>query len=199
MFFAGNNGHISRIVGRGQMEHMFIQPLPIPLQLITMGFFPFTGSGELFCGGFIIAAAVKYLGITLPWWWFLSLAFQLLITIVIIVAQSYLYASAAFYAPVAAEEISTLVIDEAGSLGNYPLSGQARLLQLPLLTLFPTGLLGWFPSQALLGKSPLGLPAFFPLLIAACFVLAAQYLFRKGLKHYVKTGSNRYLPRGHRR
>lgn len=199
-FFSGNNtGHISRRIGRGQLEHMFIQPLSLPVQLLTEGFIPFSGSSNLISGGIILGIAVGKLGIVLPWWWIFSLAGNLLVTIVILLGSSYLAASITFYAPVQAEEVSSLVIDAHSNISQFPLSGMPRGLQIPLLTVIPSGLLGWFPTLALLGKPPLGLPAYFPLIIALIMAVAAAYFFKKGLQFYVKKGINRYLSTGHRR
>ena len=52
MLFFGmtNTGMISRIIGRGQFEHMLIQPVPLPIQLFASGFIPFTGSSVLIGG-----------------------------------------------------------------------------------------------------------------------------------------------------
>ncbi len=50
LFGAQNNIHISRIIGRGQLEHLFIQPLPLKAQLLTCGSSPFTGSGNFVVG-----------------------------------------------------------------------------------------------------------------------------------------------------
>ena len=36
--------HISRRIGRGQVDHMLIQPRPLWMQLLTEGFMPFSGS-----------------------------------------------------------------------------------------------------------------------------------------------------------
>jgi ABC-2 type transport system permease protein len=198
-FCAGNNGHISRIVGRGQLEHIFIQPLPISVQLSTMGFFPFTsGLTNIISGSVIIGIALQNLGIQITWWWVLSLIFNILISITIILSQSYLFASTTFYAPVAAEEISSYVIGLNGDLSTYPLSGMPIALQIPLITIIPAGLLAWFPSLALLGKPPLNLPYLFPMFIAIILFLLANFTFRKGLKYYVKKGSTRYSAMGHR-
>ena len=194
-----NVGHISRRIGRGQLEHMLMQPLPLRTQLLTEGFIPFTGSGSLLTGIVMISIAIRYLGVAVTWWWVLSLVANVVVTMTIILSQSYLLSSAAFYAPVAAEEISSFVINLGADLGQYPLSGMPRAMQLLLVFVFPSGLLGWFPSLALLGKPPLHLPYFFPAVIAAALFIAAQIFFRRGLKHYVQTGSNRYLPYGHRR
>jgi ABC-2 type transport system permease protein len=195
----GNTGHVSRIIGRGQLEHIFIQPLPIPVQLLTSGFIPVSGSSNIFTGTIIIVVAVGNLGITLTWWWILSLIGNLIVTISIILGQSYLASSLAFYAPVQAEEISSLIIDEFGYLGTFPLSGMPRALQFPLLTILPTGLLAWFPTLALFGKAPFDLPAWYPLLFAILLWFIALYFFKKGLKYYVKKGINRYYAMGHRR
>lgn len=200
IFCSMNNvGHISRRIGRGQFEHMFIQPLSMPIQLCTEGFIPFTGSSNFICGVLIIVAALMNLGISPPIWWILSFAFNILISIIIILCQSYLFSSAAFYAPVACEEISSLVVDQLGTLGNYPLAGMPKWISLPLITILPYGLLGWFPSMILLGKSPFNLPNLYPLIIACVLFIITYFVFKKGFNYYVKTGSNRYSSMGHRR
>jgi ABC-2 type transport system permease protein len=195
----GNTGHISRRIGRGQLEHMFIQPMRLPLQLATEGFIPFSGSSNLISGSAIIIIAVNNLGLILPWWWILSLIGNLFVTIAIILGQSYLASSLTFYAPVQAEEISSYVIDSFGYISTFPLSGMPLYLQLPLITVIPTGLLAWFPTLALFGKAPFDLPAWYPLLFAVLLWMVALYFFRKGLNYYVRKGINRYHPMGHRR
>jgi len=198
-FCSGSNtGHISRRIGRGQMDHMFIQPVPLPMQMLTEGFIPFSGSSNLISGAIIMAVATANLGITLPLWWILTLAGNLLVTVAIILGLSYLASSLAFYAPVQAEEISTFVIDTFGSISNFPLSGMPIQLQITLLTIVPTGLLAWFPTLALLGRAPHNLPGWYPLAFATGLWIIAAYFFRKGLKHYVEKGINRYVPWGHR-
>lgn len=200
LFFSMNNvGHISRRIGRGQLSHMFIHPLPMSVQLTTEGFIPFTGSSNFVCSIVIIVVALTKLGISPPIWWIASFVFNVLISISIILCQSYLFSSAAFYAPVACEEIATLVIDELGSLGNYPLSGMPKWISTPLITILPYGLLGWFPSMVLLGKSPFNLPHLYPVAVAGVLFIIAYFVFKKGFNHYVKTGSNRYSSMGHRR
>lgn len=199
-FYSGNNsGHISRRIGRGQLEHMFIQPLPLPVQLVTEGFLPFTGSSNLISGTIIMFIASSKLGITFTWWWFASLIGNLFITMIIILGQSYLASSITFYAPVQAEEISSFVIDSFGHISTFPLSGMPLYLQIPLVTIIPAGLLAWFPTLALFGKPPLDLPSWYPLVIAILLWIFTSYFFRKGLKYYVKKGINRYHPMGHRR
>lgn len=198
IFCTMNNAHISRRIGRGQLEHMFIQPLPMAVQLSTEGFIPFTGSSIIFCGILIVIAAVNQLGIVIPLWWVLSFIFNIFLSIFILICQSYLFASTAFYAPAACEEISSLVIGQLGTLKNYPLSGMPNWIKTPLLTVLPYGLMGWFPSMILLGKSPFKLAFLYPVLLAGILYAITYYLFKKGFKHYVKTGSNRYISGGHR-
>ena len=166
---------------------------------MTEGFIPFSGSSNLVSGAALLCIAVAKLGIRPPWWWALALAGHLAATVAILVASSYLASSVAFYAPAQAEEISTYVIDAQCSLAQFPLSGMPLALKAPLLTVFPAGLLGWFPSLALLGKPPLDLPGYYPAIIAVALAACAAYFFRKGLHYYVKKGINRYLAIGHRR
>lgn len=186
----------SRIIGRGQWEHMFIMPLPYAVQL-TVGIFPFSSSSNLLTGIVMLGIAVHNLQVVLPWWWMGMLIFQLIISMVIVVALSYLFASLTFYAPVQCEEISSIVIHSMEHTMTFPLSGMPLYVRYPLLTIFPAGLMAWFPTMILLGKTTTFenvYPAIFALLLS--FVTA--YFFKKGFRHYVKKGINRYVWGGHR-
>ena len=199
LFGSGNNIHISRIIGRGQLEHMFIQPLPLSVQLLTSGFAPFTGGGNFAVGIVLMTVAVNRLALDTSLIWILTLIAYILVTMIIVIARSYLASSLTFYAPVAAEEIASTTIDEAWLLSTFPLSGMPRFIQIPLLTILPEGLMAWFPSLILLGKIQYGLIMFYPMLFALLAALTASYFFKKGLKYYVQKGSNRYVPYGFRR
>lgn len=199
LFGSGNNIHISRIIGRGQLEHLFMQPLSLKTQLVTSGFSPYTGSGNFIIGCILMVISINRLNLEVSLWWVASLIIYLLTTMAIIVARAYLVSSAAFYAPVAAEEIATTAIDGTWQLSTFPLSGMPSFIQVSLLTILPEGLMVWFPSLCLLGKSPLNLSEYYPLAYALILSLAASFIFRKGLNYYVKKGSNRYVPYGFRR
>jgi ABC-2 type transport system permease protein len=199
LFGSGNNIHISRIIGRGQLEHLFMQPLSLKTQLLTCGFTPFTGGSNFVMGVILLVVASNRLGLQVTAWWVLTLLLYLTVTMVIIVARAYLVSSAAFYAPVAAEEIAYTAIDGTWQLSTFPLSGMPLFIQLPLLTVFPEGLLAWLPSLCLLGRPPLNLTEYYPLFYALVISIAAGFIFRKGLNYYVKKGSNRYVPFGFRR
>jgi ABC-2 type transport system permease protein len=200
LFFSANNGHISRRIGRGQMDHMLIQPQPLGVQLVTEGFIPFTGCQNLFFGAGIVAWALTGMGKSITVLWLLGFAAYLIVSVAIIVGISYLFSSLTFRWQVAFEEISTTVIDEiTGILANYPLSGMPLYVQWTLITVVPAGLLGWFPACALLGKTPMGLPVLYPLIVAIIIWILATLAFKKGLRYYVKIGSNRYTAHGHRR
>ncbi|MCL2081320.1 MAG: ABC transporter permease [Oscillospiraceae bacterium] len=199
IFGSGNNIHISRIIGRGQLEHLFIQPLPLGVQLSTNGFTPFTGGSNFIVGIVLMAIAVGRLELQISFLWIVSLMAYLLTTVTIIIARSYLVSSMTFYAPVAAEEISSTAIDGTWLISTFPLSGMPVFIQIPLLTVLPEGLMAWFPALSLLGRPPLGLTGYYPMLYALLISLAASFIFRKGLRYYVQKGSNRYLPYGFRR
>ena len=199
LFGAQNNIHISRIIGRGQLEHLFIQPLPLKAQLLTCGFSPFTGSGNFIVGIILTFISLRRLQLTVTPLWLLSMIGYLLLTMVTIIARAYLVSSLAFWAPAAAEEISSTAIDGTWLLSTFPLSGMPGMIQMPLLTILPEGLMAWFPSLCLLGMPPLGLSPLYPMAYALIISMIAGYFFRKGLNYYVKTGANRYLPYGFRR
>ncbi|MDD3958966.1 MAG: hypothetical protein GX099_05365 [Clostridiaceae bacterium] len=199
LFGAGNNIHISRIIGRGQLEHLFIQPLPLGTQLATSGFMPFTSGSNFVIGIALLVVAVARLGVEVSLPWILSLLLYQLVTMVTIVARAYLVSSMAFYSPVGAEEISHYAINGTWLLSTFPLSGMPAAIQYSLVTILPEGLMAWFPALCLLGRPPLGLGEYYPMLYAVILSIIAGIIFRKGMKHYVTKGSNRYVPYGFRR
>jgi len=187
---------VSRIIGRGQWEHMFIMPVPYAAQL-TVGIFPFTCSSNVISGIVLMCIAVNRMDITLPWWWLIVLIISLVISMTIVVALSYLFSSLAFYAPVQCEEISSTVIWSSESTLTYPLTGMPNYIKYPLLTIFPTGLMAWLPTMVILGKTNI-FAACYPALFAVLLSLTAAYFFRKGFNYYVQKGINRYSDGGHR-
>ena len=186
----------SRIIGRGQWEHMFIMPLPYAVQL-TVGIFPFTGSSNLLSGIALLCVAVHNMDAVLPWWWLGALVFQLIVSMVIVVSLSYLFSSLAFYAPVQCEEISSTVIYSIEHTRTFPLSGMPLYIKYPLLTIFPAGLMAWFPTMIILGKTFV-FANFYPAIFALIISFTSAYFFKKGFKFYVKKGINRYVSGGHR-
>lgn len=186
----------SRIIARGQWEHMFIMPLPYWVQL-TVGIFPFTGSGTLLSGIALLIVALCNLDLQLPWWWAGLLVLQLVFSMVIVVSLSYLLSSLSFYAPVQCEEISSTVIYSVEHTMTFPLSGMPGYIRYPLLTLFPAGLTAWFPSRILLGKTTV-FENIYPPVFALFAAFTAAHFFRKGFRYYVKKGINRYVSGGHR-
>ncbi len=188
----------SRIIGRGQWEHMFIIPLPYGVQL-TVGIFPFTGSSSLLSGIGMLWVAMRHLEChsSMPWWWPGMLVFQLIASMVVVTAASYLFSSLAFYAPVQCEEIASTVVYSMEHTKSFPLSGMPVYIRYPLLTIFPAGLMAWFPTMILLGKTT-AFENFYPAIFALLLSLAAAHFFRKGFRYYVKKGINRYSAGGHR-
>lgn len=197
-FMMANVGHISRRIGRGQMDHMLIQPVPLWMQLITEGLIPVSGSSMLVCGAALTAYAASRLHLAVTPLGLAALAGCLVASTAVILSVSYIAGSAAFYAPVAAEEISTTAMD-LFTVRSYPLGGLPSAARAVLCTALPVGLAAWFPAGVLLGIPADGFPAALPALAALVFTAAAVVLFKKGLDHYAKYGSNRYHDRGHRR
>ena len=192
----GNASYPSRIIGRGQWEHMFIMPLPYSIQMLA-GFFPFTCSGRFISGIIMMCVAVINLPMALPWWWLFLLVGNIVISMIVVLGLSYLVSSLAFYAPVQCEEISSNVRYSMEYTATFPLSGMPLYMRMPLLTIFPAGLIAWFPTLIILGKVPVWANVY-PIIFAALVSLAAAYFFRKGFRYYVKKGINRYVSGGHR-
>ncbi|MBP7401498.1 MAG: ABC-2 family transporter protein [Clostridia bacterium] len=198
-FNGGNTGHLSRRIGRGQLEHMMIQPVPLRVQLLTDGFLPASGCSGLVAGTLIAAAAVRRLGLPVTPGWLLLFAGQLIAALAVLLGMLYLGSSAAFWYPSAAEEIATDVYDTAARLSGFPLSDLSRGVQGVLLTALPAGLIAWFPTLVLLGRPPFGLGAWFPFALAALLAVLAGIVMKKGWTYYARQGSPRYSDLGHRR
>lgn len=199
MAFGGcNTGYISRIIGRGQLDHMLIQPVPIWAQLLTAGFVPFSGAGKLICGLALTGTAIRRLGQPATPLWLGRLAVNLLGSAGLILAVVYAVSCCAFLAPAAAEEISMTVYDLFGDVKYYPLGGLTTRGIYALCTVPPVGLAAWFPVNVLLGHPPAGLPAALTPAAAALWLAAAVWLFRKGMQYYARNGSIRYTGFGHR-
>src|SRR6056297_811329 len=199
MFFSMNNiSHISRIIGRGQLDHRLIQPNPLWMQLMTEGFIPFSGSSMLFCGVGIIIYSTTKLNILINLTFVSQIIIFSLLSTFLILSISYLVSCIAFYAPVAGEEVSTSAVGLFRSLKGFPLSGMSFTNQMILTTVLPIGLTAWFPTNIILGEE-LSLPNYLLIVITIIFATIAAFMFKKGLNYYGKKGSIRYTDRGHRR
>ncbi len=171
-------------------------PLPYWVQMAA-GFSPFTCSGNLVSGLAVMGVAAANLGAALPVWWPLALAGNLVLSVVVVIAMSYLVSSLAFYAPVQCEEISNSLRWGMGRVTPFPLSGMPARIKYPLLTIFPAGLVAWLPTLLILGRAQAG-SSLYAIAFAAFISLVAAHFFRKGFKYYVRTGINRYHAGGHR-
>jgi ABC-2 type transport system permease protein len=197
-FFNYNVAFISRRIGRGQMDHVLIQPQPIWMALLTEGFCPLSGAVVMVPGLLLMAWVLPRLGSHLGPGWYAALLVNLAASAAINMAFQFLWGSLAFWAPRAAEEINSSTSRLLRQLKSYPLDGLAPGLMGSLLGFLPVGFLGWFPSRALLGLDTRPLSLVMTPIAAIGFVLIAAAVFQKGLRHYGSTGSQRYLQFGHR-
>jgi ABC-2 type transport system permease protein len=200
VFFNYNLAHISRRIGRGQLDHVLIQPQPLWTALVTEGFAPFTGSGMLLPTALLMIRASQQLDLALsPGWWVLFVV-DVIGSVVIVQSFEYAWGSIAFWAPRAAEEINSHTWDMLQTLIPFPLDGVTGLALTSLLTIVPAGLIAWYPSRALVGLAPVSWIDAVALPIAAIlFAALTIWIFTRGLRHYGRTGSSRYLDYGHRR
>ena len=199
LFFGNNNvAMISRRIGRSQIDHMLIQPLPLPAQLACEGFAPVTSAGKLVCGVAVLAIAVGKLGAEFAWQTVPMMLLLIPATCGILLGVSYLISSLAFYQPVSCEEISSIMLGAMEMLGRFPLSGVGAVTRALLISVFPAGMMGWFPALLLLRKTPLLPGLLWPVFLCVFLCILASSAFERGMKHYVTVGSNRYKKLGHR-
>lgn len=193
-----NNLWISRVVGRGQVDHMLIQPIPLWMQLLTGGFLPFTGSSGFLTGVALTVIATIRLGLAVTPGWLLLLLVYMFARVAVATGVSYLAGTAAFYRPVSCEELSSVALDALNAAGKYPLAALPVWMQGLFLTALPVGLMAYLPSLLLLGRIDAPAAFVWPVAMGAAFLSLAGWLFRKGLKHYARYGCPRYKAMGHR-
>jgi ABC-2 type transport system permease protein len=198
MFGNLNVLNISRRVGRGQVDHMLIQPRPLLMQLLAEGFMPVTGCSGFLTGLALTAVSCVRLGIKLDIPWLCAFVIYVLCHSALKIGQSYICGALAFYRPVACEELSSMALDMNGLLGQYPLVGLPGWAMAFLTTVFPVGLMAYVPALILLGKLDKGPVMALPIAVAAAFMTAAVLIFRRGLRHYAQNSCNRYRAMGHR-
>ena len=199
-FFGYNVAQISRRIGRGQLDHILIQPQPLWSALLTEGFNPVTGSSVLVPGVALLLWSLGHFDTPVsPVWWVL-LVLDLVASCAIVLAFEYAWGSLAFWAPRAAEEVNSHTWDLLMQLAPFPLEGIPGVALGALLTFVPVGLVAWYPARGLLGIDSPSLLRDLALPIAAIvFCAVAAWIFRRGLRQYGRTGSSRYLDYGHRR
>jgi ABC-2 type transport system permease protein len=198
-FFNYNLALISRRIGRGQLDHVLIQPQPMWMAFLTEGFAPVTGSGMLVPGVALSIYAIVQTHIAITPAWLAVYALDVVSSIVIVLAFEYTWGSIAFWAPRAAEELNNSTWRLLIQLAPFPLDGLALWALLGLLSVVPVGLVAWYPARTLLG---LDAPAYAPFVLPAAALVSAgltTWIFTRGLRHYALTGSTRYLDYGHRR
>lgn len=198
VFFGYNVLQISRRLGRGQLDHTLIQPQPLWVALLTEGFMPFSGLPVLLPGLGMLAWAASKLALPMTPGWLALLALNLAASSAVVLSFSFLWGSLAFWAPRAAEEISSSSVTLLSQLKSFPLDGLSPLLTGGMLTLLPVGFVAWYPCRALLGLDPAGWSAWATPLAGLAFAIVTTAIFLKGLKHYGRTGSQRYSNLGHR-
>jgi ABC-2 type transport system permease protein len=198
-FCGFNLRFISRILGRGQLDHTLIQPRSIATSFLTAGFVPFSGLAGLVPGvALLLWAGARLGGEPTPVWWLLFVL-NLVSSTLISLAYAYLWGSLAFWAPRAAEEISGSAIQTMEDLKGFPLDSVGPALIGTLTTVVPVGLTAWYPSRALLGLDPAPAALLVAPLAAVVAASLVWWIYRRGLAHYRQTGSTRYLSFGFRR
>jgi len=190
--FGWNVAFVSRRIGRGQLDHMLLQPAPLWMLVLCEGFSPLSGSGLALSGGVLLAVSGEGVGAAAPGLFVLNW----IASVVVVLAFSYAWGSLAFFAPRAAEEINSSTMALVDQLRAFPLDGLGAGLTGVLLSVVPVGLVAWLPARSLLG---LGGSTWATPLAAAGIVSVAVLVFRRGMRHYRETGSVRYLALGHRR
>ena len=200
MFMGNNISQISRVIGRGQLDHRKIQPVPHWIQFLTEGFSPLSGNINLILGVIMMVYSMDRLELDLTLTWIFQLIFYVIGSVVVIMSMIYIVSCQAFYTPVESEEIAGYVL-EFTKVKVYPLGIYTSFWKTIFCTILPVGMAAWIPALLLLqidtglrfGQSPL----FFVTIVTVAIVLTT-IIFRRGMDYYTTNGSPRYSGFGHR-
>jgi ABC-2 type transport system permease protein len=198
MFFSYNILFMSRRLGRGQLDHVLIQPQPIWVAFFTEGFNPFTASGSVLIGIGLMAWAARELQLAISFSWMMLAFLNVMASMSVILFFSFAWSSLAFWAPRAAEEITTYLMRMFRSLNSFPFDGLGLLLLGGVTVIVPVAFVAWYPSRYLLGLETSMTGALLTPTVALSISILALLVFKKGLEHYGRTGSQRYDDLGHR-
>jgi ABC-2 type transport system permease protein len=169
------------------------------MALLTEGFMPFSGSAILLPGCGLMLWAIHRLSLPVSPGWLALLALNLAASAGVALSFSFLWGSLAFWAPRAAEEISSSSVRLVYQLKSFPLDGLGPVLSGGLMMVLPVGFVAWYPCRSLLGLDRSGWSGAVTPLAAALFAALAAWVFRQGMRQYARTGSQRYSSFGHRR
>ena len=199
-FFSYNIAFISRRIGRGQLDHMFVQPLPLWMMLVTEGFAPVGATSSLLPGLGLLVWSTGQLHLAVSAAWLGLLIVHLVASMAVVLSFAYAWGSLAFWAPRAAEELNSTTYQLSHQLAPFPLDGLSGIALASLVTVVPVGLVAWYPARILLG---IGTPPWAEQTVvpaaALLFLALATWIFSRGLRKYRRTGSTRYSDFGHRR
>lgn len=196
MFFANyNNGMISRIIGRGQIDHYVTQPAPIWMQIITRGFAPISGNSQFIISLFLLVYSMRLLNL-LSFKMVAIVCFSSICSLVTLVSIIYLISATAFYSPASAEEISEPILALFLNTCDFPLGNLGFIQKLLFTFIIPVGSIAWLPTVIIFKKNNLTLLIL--IIIPFIFLCLSTLTFRKGLNYYAKKGSTRYSGFGHR-
>lgn len=190
-----NNGAISRIISRGQLDHFYLEPQPFWVQILTRGFAPVSSLLSFVFAYGLLGIALQGLGM-LTLQNLMLLTFMGFCSILIIWSVIFMLSSVAFYAPAAAEEISIPVLDLFINTMIYPLGSFLRPERIILLTIVPIGWSAWYPAYLFLTEGNFAAVKLAG--AASIFIILAFIIFGKGIGTYEKRGAVRYNSFGHR-
>jgi ABC-2 type transport system permease protein len=196
--FGYNVLYVSRRIGRGQLDHTLVQPQPMWRSFLTEGFAPVQGVAALLPGIVVVWWSLPRLPVEVTLGWAALFVLNQAATCAVVLAVSFTAGTLAFWAPRGAEEISSSTNDFFFSLKVFPLDGVGRPARVALVGIVPVGLFAWVPSRYLAGVDPRLWVAFATPAGAVVLGAVAFLVFRQGVKHYGRTGSQRYSGWGHR-
>ncbi len=196
IFFADhNNGAVSRVISRGQLDHYYLQPQPMWIQVLTRGFCPKSNLLAWLFGLSLLSFAMVQLNL-FSWGNLFVLSLMSFCSLLIVTSCTYICSCLAFYAPAAAEELSIPVIDMFWECGNLPLGNMSFFARILCSTIIPVGIVAWLPIVLFLHYGHGAILFMFSITII--FVGTAVLCFRKGLVVYGERGASRYSSFGHR-
>ena len=197
--FGNDTLYISRRIGRGQIDHNLVQPLPLLTSvLFSEGFVSMTGLPAMLAGLGLLGWSIHSLHLPLSASWLCMAILNVVASAAVTFGFAFTLGSICFWGQAAGEGLSDESATFMYELKPFPLDGLGSVLTLGLLTALPVGFVAWYPSRYLLGFNGSTLSGWATPLAAVAICLFGRWLFYRGLTHYVREGSQRYSASGFR-
>lgn len=175
-----------KTIAKGEFDRYLLRPLNPLFQVLAERFQP-DGFGELLMGIILLVSSILHLQITIDFIWIVQFMVVSVASTLIYTSIKLAVASIAFWVTFAQSYLyATYTLS---TFAKYPMSIYPESMKFALTYIIPFALTGYYPAAYFLGKEPIELGLFLPILMAFITFTIAYQVWRIGMNRYESTGN----------